>query len=129
MGAEAKLALLEAHAECRAFAAGLPDQATAVLVTEAQRPYEGWGFAVGFRTGGSQPQRTMCIICVADWGAAPGSWLPSTLLDCDCDLAAAAHSVWRLLRMTMRLHVWRAQAVFNSKRRGPVQWLCLLPAR
>ena len=40
VGAQARLALLEAHAECRAFAAGLPDQATNTLVTEAQRPYE-----------------------------------------------------------------------------------------
>ena len=41
VGAQAKLALLEAHAECRAFAAGLPDEATHTLVTEAQTPYEG----------------------------------------------------------------------------------------
>ena len=40
VGAQAKLALLEAHAECRAFAAGLPDQATNALVTQAQGPYE-----------------------------------------------------------------------------------------
>ena len=40
VGAQARVALLEAHAECRAFAAGLPDQATNALVTEAQQPYE-----------------------------------------------------------------------------------------
>ncbi len=43
VGAQAKLALLEAHAECRAFAAGLPDQATNTLVTEAQAPYVRYG--------------------------------------------------------------------------------------
>ena len=40
VGAQAKLALLEAHAQCRAFAAGLPDQETHSLVTEAQAPFE-----------------------------------------------------------------------------------------
>ena len=39
MGAEAKLALLEAHAQCRAFVAGLPDEATHASVVNAQEPH------------------------------------------------------------------------------------------
>ena len=39
VGAEAKLALLEAHAQCRAFAAGLPDESTRTSVVNAQEPH------------------------------------------------------------------------------------------
>lgn len=40
VGAQAKLALLEAHAHCRTFAAGLPDEVTHKLVTVAQATRE-----------------------------------------------------------------------------------------
>ena len=39
VGAEAKLALLEAHAQCRACVAGLPDEATHTSVVNAQDPH------------------------------------------------------------------------------------------
>lgn len=39
VGAEAKLALLEAHAQCRACVAGLPDEATHTSVVNAQEPH------------------------------------------------------------------------------------------
>ena len=39
VGAEAKLALLEAHAQCRAFVAGLPDEATHSSVMNAQKSH------------------------------------------------------------------------------------------